>query len=57
MGSKLLTATAAMVLWAAAGPPAEAQQPSACAAPSAWFPHNQTPEPNSAGFPAKPNSA
>ena len=56
MGSKLLAAAAAMVLWAAAGPPAEAQQPSACAAPSAWFPHNQTPEPNSAGFPAKPNN-
>lgn len=27
-----------------------------CEAPAAWFPHAQTPPPNSAGFPAAPNN-
>jgi hypothetical protein len=56
MGSKLLAAAAVMALWAAAAVPAEAQQSIACTAPSTWFPHSQTPEQNSAGFPAKPNN-
>ena len=33
--------------------PATAQQPT-CTAPPAWFPHSQTPEQNSAGFPGNP---
>jgi hypothetical protein len=56
MGSKLLAAAAVMALWAAAAIPAEAQQPPACIAPSIWFPHSQTPQQNSAGFPPKPNN-
>jgi hypothetical protein len=57
MRSKLLAAAAVMMLWTAVGLPAEAQQPPAtCTATSAWFPHSQTPEQNSAGFPAKPNN-
>jgi hypothetical protein len=39
---------------AAMSGPADAQQP--CTAPAAWFPHSQTPEPNSAGFPSNPDN-
>jgi hypothetical protein len=39
---------------AATSVPANAQQP--CTAPAAWFPHNQTPEPNAAAFPGNPNN-
>ena len=57
MGLKLLAGALVMAFWAAVSLPAEAQQPPApCTAPSAWFPHSQTPEQNSAGFPAKPNN-
>jgi hypothetical protein len=57
MGSKLLVGAAIMTFWMAMGAPAVAQQPPAsCTAPAAWFPHSQTPEQNSAGFPANPNN-
>jgi hypothetical protein len=61
MRSKLLAGAVVMALvstfWAAMNLPAGAQQPSTpCTAPSAWFPHSQTPEQNSAGFPANPNN-
>ena len=35
--------------------PATAQQ-APCTAPATWFPHSQTPEQNSAGFPGDPNN-
>jgi hypothetical protein len=57
MGSKLLAGAVVMAFWAAMSLPVEAQQPSSsCAAPAAWFPHSQTPEQNSAGFPSNPNN-
>jgi hypothetical protein len=64
MLSKLLAGAVVMALagtfWAAMNLLAQAQQPpqppTPCAAPSAWFPHSQTPEQNSAGFPANPNN-
>ena len=59
MRSKLLACAAAFL--AAINLPAMAQQPAAppsppCTAPSAWFPHSQTPEQNSTGFPAAPKN-
>jgi hypothetical protein len=58
MRSKLFAGAAILALWAVAGAPAAAQAPSppVCSAPSAWFPHSQTPEQNSAGFPASPSN-
>lgn len=55
MGSKLLAGAVLMAFCAATSLPAKAQQPP-CTAPAAWFPHSQTPQPNSAGFPANPNN-
>ena len=60
MGSKLPARTALMAVVTAfcvtMSPPAKAQQPPPCTAPAAWFPHSQTPEQNSAGFPGNPNN-
>ncbi len=57
MGSKLLAGAVVMAFWAALSLPVDAQQPpSSCTAPAAWFPHGQTPEQNSAGFPLNPNN-
>src|ERR1700709_1225576 len=55
MGSKVLACAGAVM--AAITVSAMAQQPPpACTAPTAWFPHSQTPEQNSAGFPASPTN-
>jgi hypothetical protein len=56
MGSKLLASAVVMAFCAAMSLPAKAQQPSPCTAPAAWFPHSQTPEQNSAGFPGDPSN-
>ncbi len=57
MGSKLLAGALVVALCAAIALPARAQPaPAACTAPAAWFPHSQTPEQNSAGFPASPTN-
>ena len=51
---KLVACAVVLASCAAMSAPATAQQP--CVAPAAWFPHSQTPEQNSAGFPANPNN-
>jgi hypothetical protein len=60
MGSKLSArtalTTAVTAFCVAMSSPAEAQPPAPCVAPAAWFPHNRTPEQNSAGFPGNPNN-
>ncbi|WP_216856615.1 hypothetical protein [Acidisphaera sp. S103] len=57
MGSKRLVGAIIAALWAATSLPAAAQPaPTPCTAPSTWFPHSQTPEQNSAGFPSDPNN-
>jgi len=63
MGSKLPARTALMTavlavvsaFYVVMSAPATAQQPP-CTAPANWFPHSQTPEQNSAGFPTNPNN-
>lgn len=57
MGSKLRVGALVAALCAATSLPAAAQTTTAaCTAPSNWFPHSQTPEQNSAGFPADPSN-
>ena len=57
MGWKLLAGALAVALCAASGVPTAAQTPAqACTAPSIWFPHDKTPEQNSAGFPSNPTN-
>ena len=57
MVSKILVSTIVTASLMMAVAPAQAQQSSSsCIAPTTWFPHNQTPEQNSAGFPANPNN-
>jgi len=61
MGSKLPTRTVLMVagvtaFCTAVSAPATAQPPPPCTAPAQWFPHSQTPEQNSAGFPNPPTN-
>lgn len=50
---KLLAPAVALAFCAVLSAPATAQQ-ATCTAPPAWFPHSQTPEQNSAGFPSNP---
>ena len=57
MGSKLLAGAVVAALWVTTSMPVTAQQPPpTCTAPPTWFPHSQTPEQNSAGFPANPTN-
>ena len=57
MRAKMLASAVAIGCCVAMGLSAAAQQPpSGCAAPADWFPHSQTPEQNSAGFPANPSN-
>jgi len=55
MGSKLLFGAVAAALCLGFSLPASAQTPQPCTAPASWFPHSQTPEPDSAGFQSTSN--
>lgn len=56
MKSRALACVVALACWVAMALPAAAQSSTSCSAPPNWFPHSQTPEQDSAGFPAKPTN-
>lgn len=57
MGWKFLAVAMLIAFWMGTTLPAAAQQTAKpCTAPANWFPHSQTPEQDSAGFPENPNN-